>query len=356
LKVQRDGTEGTAQRNREILPLDEYLQIAGLPFKMSPEMMAETAFFGVHESSFASAEQMMRKYLPARISDTLIREVTEYVGRKVYEEDTRRACPIEQTMDKIPDKPERKGILYIMVDGAAINTRLKDEQGSSWRENKLGLVFSSADLRTRKDGVTHDILKKEYIPCLGSAEQFKGYLLECAVRNGYGRYEKTILLSDGASWIRNMGEELFPDALRILDFYHLAENIYSFGKYLFQGDVKQYTPWAEELIALVRNSQGEEALRRLEGYKGKAVPAGVVNLYTYLEHNKHKIDYAEYKRQGYYIGSGPIESGNKTVVQKRCKQAGMRWNEANAQEMVTLKAKEESGIWGASVRDFIMAA
>jgi hypothetical protein len=61
LKVQRDGTEGAAQRSREILPLDEYLQIAGLPFKMSPEMMAETAFFGVHESSFASAEQMMRK-------------------------------------------------------------------------------------------------------------------------------------------------------------------------------------------------------------------------------------------------------------------------------------------------------
>ncbi|MDR0583148.1 MAG: hypothetical protein LBG57_02195, partial [Treponema sp.] len=82
----------------------------------------------------------------------------------------------------------------------------------------------------------------------------------------------------------------------------------------------------------------------------------VVNPYTYIEHNKHKIDYALYKRLGYYIGSGPIESGNKTVVQKRCKQAGMRWNEATAQDMVTLKAREESGIWGASVRDFIMAA
>jgi hypothetical protein len=63
LKVQGNRTEGTVQ------PLDEYLQITGLPFKMSPEMMAETAFFGVHESSFASAEQMMRKYLPTRISD-----------------------------------------------------------------------------------------------------------------------------------------------------------------------------------------------------------------------------------------------------------------------------------------------
>jgi hypothetical protein len=34
----------------------------------------------------------------------------------------------------------------------------------------------------------------------------------------------------------------------------------------------------------------------------------------------------------------------------------MRWKEAHAQEMVTLKAKEESGRWGASVQDFIMAA
>jgi hypothetical protein len=162
LKAQRNGSEGTAQRRGEIPPLDEYLQIAGLPFKMSPEMMAETAFFGVHESSFASAEQMMRKYLPARISDTLIREVTEYAGRKVFEEDTRRAYRIGKNLDKIPAKPEREGILYIMADGAAINTRLKDEEGSNWRENKLGLVFSSTGLRTRKDGVTHDILKKEY--------------------------------------------------------------------------------------------------------------------------------------------------------------------------------------------------
>jgi hypothetical protein len=204
--------------------------------------------------------------------------------------------------------------------------------------------------------VTHDILRKEYMPCLGSAEQFKGCLLECAVRSGYGGYKKTVLLSDGAGWIRNTGEELFPDALQIPDFYHPAENIYSFGKYLFQGDEKRYTPWAEALIALLRDSQGEEVLRRLEPYKGKTCPAGVVNPYTCIEHNKHKTDCAEYKRQGYYPGSGPIESGNKTVVEKRCKQADMRWNETNAREMITLKAKEESGNWGAAVRNFIMTA
>jgi hypothetical protein len=78
LKIQREGTEGAAvQRNAEIVPLDEYLQIAGLPFKMSPEMMAETAFWGTHECSFKSAEQLIRKCVPTQITDTLIREVTE---------------------------------------------------------------------------------------------------------------------------------------------------------------------------------------------------------------------------------------------------------------------------------------
>jgi hypothetical protein len=51
------------------------------------------------------------------------------------------------------------------------------------------------------------------MPYPGSAEQFKACLLACAVRNGYGRYEKTVLLSDGAGRIRNTGEGLFPDML-----------------------------------------------------------------------------------------------------------------------------------------------
>jgi hypothetical protein len=47
---------------------------------------------------------------------------------------------------------------------------------------------------------------------------------------------------------------------------------------------------------------------------------------------------------GYYIGSGPIESGNKSVVQQRCKQAGMMWDKKNAQYMLALSVKTESGL------------
>ncbi|GMO49862.1 MAG: hypothetical protein Ta2G_07030 [Termitinemataceae bacterium] len=54
--------------------------------------------------------------------------------------------------------------------------------------------------------------------------------------------------------------------------------------------------------------------------------------------------------------TGPIESANKTVVQKRCKQPGMGWLSENAQKMLSLWAKQESGLWESSVSALLAAA
>ena len=59
----------------------------------------------------------------------------------------------------------------------------------------------------------------------------------------------------------------------------------------------------------------------------------------------NNIDYVTYESKGYFIGSGAIESGNKTILQDRLKRAGMRWSIATAQAMLTLKTKAESGLW-----------
>ncbi|MDR1084275.1 MAG: hypothetical protein LBP22_05295 [Deltaproteobacteria bacterium] len=61
-----------------------------------------------------------------------------------------------------------------------------------------------------------------------------------------GNYSQTISLSlsEGAAWIRNLREELFPEAQQILDFYHLSENISNFDKNAFNFDKFKYMPWA----------------------------------------------------------------------------------------------------------------
>jgi hypothetical protein len=79
------------------------------------------------------------------------------------------------------------------------------------------------------------------VPYLGSAEDFKKFVWDVATRNHCFEYEKIVIISDGATWIRTMCNELFPGSQQILDYYHLAENIYSFGKHIFSNDEKKYT-------------------------------------------------------------------------------------------------------------------
>jgi hypothetical protein len=253
---------------------------------------------------------------------------------------------------------DKCGVLYIQADGAALNTRTKDKEGSTWRENKLGMVFSSDQIKRRvnKKGETvSKIEKKEYTSYVGSAQEFKKHLFACAVRNGYGRYKETVLLGDGAIWIRTIAEELFPDAIQILDLFHLCENIYHYAKAIFKNDETKYKPFAEELIEKFKNGEKNAALKIIKSLKNRKLPKGTVNLCTYVANNINKVDYKEYKEKGYYVGSGAIESGNKVVLQKRLKLAGMRWNDLSAQYLLSLRAKFESNLWRTCVVDRLLA-
>ena len=73
-------------------------------------------------------------------------------------------------------------------------------------------MFNSAGLRMRKNGVVYNIVEKEYVSYVGDRGEFKKHLFECALRNGYGRYTQTMVLSDGSPWISAIACELFPDA------------------------------------------------------------------------------------------------------------------------------------------------
>ena len=331
-----------------VVPMDIALGIDSLPFKMTHAMMCEVAFWAQNQPSYKSAEMVMKKINGEGVTAATIRLVTDYIGKIVFDADTVEAnTRYAQLADTIYTR-DKKGILYVQTDGAALNTRVKDDNGSTWRENKLGMVFSSDNIKTtinKKGEKVSVIRKKEYTSYVGGVDEFKKHLFACAVRNGYGRYQTTVILSDGATWIRNMCDELFPDAIQILDLFHLCENIYEYAKTIFRNDEAKYKPWAKNLIERFKNSEISEALAIIKLYKNRKLPKSVVNLYTYVQNNINKIDYKFYAERGYYIGSGAIESGNKLILQDRLKRAGMRWNTATAQAMLTLKTKAESNNW-----------
>ena len=348
-----------AEKCKSIAPLDEYLGVANLPFKMTRLAMLEVAFWGQNQCSYQRAEEILYKKRGMKVNDDTIRLVTDYIGKLIFAEDCHKAEIAFTKLDKSEltftnDKP---GVLYIQTDGAALNTRTKDENGSTWRENKLGEVFSSDNIYywTDKNGKRqHKIQKKEYISYVGSVNEFKKHLLACALRGGYGQYKDTVILSDGATWIRNMAQEIFPDAQQILDYYHLCENVNDYGKYLFRQDESQYKPWAKDICDALKSSEYNRVLTELEKTKDKKLKDCSINLYGYIANNINNIDYKGYEARGYFVGSGAIESGNKIVLQQRLKQAGMRWNVATAQPLLSLKAKCESGLWDDDVVEFFL--
>ena len=332
-------------KSKLIVPLDEYLRIDKLPFKVSLKMMIEIAFWGQNQPSFQKAKEIIKRVHNINISPDMILKITKYVGKLVYNHNYNIALNIWNNRANIDMTiTKKKGTLYIQADGAAVNTRIEDENGSTWKENKLGIFFSDNDMYKRKDK-SNIINHKEYVSYIGNVETFKMLVFAKAIELKYWEYESVVFISDGATWLRNMIEELFPEAIQILDKFHLIENIYDYAKYIFNEDMKKVEKFKDKIIGYCYSREYNLIVKELKKYKDVTIPKTVCNLPVYLENNKNKIDCSTYEYNGWFVGSGAIESFNKTVVQLRLKQAGMRWSVDGANYVIALRCMWESDHW-----------
>jgi hypothetical protein len=97
---------------------------------------------------------------------------------------------------------------------------------------------------------------------------------------------------------------------------------------LKEGDVKK-------VIAAIKRLQSQNPLVREE----------VQKTVGYFETNQDRMLYAEWIKQGLFVGSGVIEAGCKTIVGQRLKQSGMRWTVRGANAIIALRCCQISGRW-----------
>ena len=342
---------------KSVHPLDSFLGIAGLPFKITPYCMLRIAFWAQNQLSYQRAEEAIRQILSLDVDRVTIRNITNYIGDFVFKIECKNAKRAMELLDsgRMEQPRDKKGTLYIETDGAAVNTRVANAD-STWRENKLAVAFTSDDIRwwTASDGERrHSFIRKpEYCSLIGSVADFKSHVLALAVRAGYGNYTDTVFISDGATWIRTMIQEVFPDAQQILDYYHLCENVNKYARGLFglsESREAARKKWANDICDSLKKSQYQHVLKELGADSAVIVDGSSFNLYGYITNNINNIDYLEYQQRGFFIGSGIVESANKTILQDRLKRAGMRWNIQHAQAMLALRVKQKSGLWDIDV-------
>ena len=339
------------QKAKYVCPLDCILKVDNLPFKITVKMMAAIAKEAVRSTSYERAAATILEHYKVNINTATVRLVTDYVGTVVYNDDKRRATEAEENL-KVPFDRRRKrrrrfdDTLFIEMDGAMVNTRVTLD-GTSWTECKVGLAFHSKDRhvwRNASGDIRSRILKKRIVGYIGNCDVFKYHLLAIARDYSYQQCSQIVVISDGATWIQRIVEELFPEAIHILDLFHVKEHVHEFGKCVIHDD-EQAAEWIDQINTMIEESKTDQVLDTLEQYKDFKCPANVSNLYTYIYNHKDCMDYKKYKELNLYVGSGAIESANKYTMQNRMKLQGMRWNPETAQGVLSLKARLESDRW-----------
>ncbi len=255
--------------------------------------------------------------------------------------------------------------LYIAYDGTGvpvvpcetIGRKGKDETGNAkTREAKIGCVFTQTGLDAEGYPL-RDEGSSTYVGAIETAEEFGKRIYPEALRRGLDQAQQVIVLGDGAPWIWGIAEEHFPGAIQIVDLYHAREHLAILGKLVYGLSNPKAKDWTKARCEELDNGSVEKIIVAMRCLKpaGKTIREAIRKSIGYFETNCERMRYADFRKQGLFVGSGVIEAGCKTVVGQRLKQSGMRWTVRGANAIIALRCCQISGRWEEYWEDRLVA-
>ncbi len=322
-------------------PADDAL---GLEGSYTPALTKLLCLEGADEQTYLKAERHLEQTGGISVSARQIQRVVQRVGEAAQQWQERTFEPVQGERGDIP-------ILYVSADGTGIpmvpeelaGRKGKQADGKAkTRQVYLGCVFT----QHRVDEKGHPVRDWEsttYISSLKSIDCFGPFLRREALRRGMGSAAKVVLLIDGANGLENMGNHNFKDCVQIVDFYHAMEHAGIVLAALIGKDHPDYKKrlrrWAKRLLkdkvqVLIKETRQECA--------GKSNAQAVEEALHYFVTNVSRMQYGTFRAAGYFIGSGVVEAGCKTIIGSRCKQSGMFWSEPGAENILAFRCIHRS--------------
>ena len=130
----------------------------------------------------------------------------------------------------------------------------------------------------------------------------------------------------------------FSDATHIVDLYHSREHLGTLAAQLYPQDERARKRWMMGEQVKLDDGKIEDlvaALHTLEAAHPGLAKA-IETEANYFDGNRERMRYAEFRKQGLFVGSGVVEAGCKTVI-GRLKQSGMFWTVRGANAIIALR-------------------
>jgi hypothetical protein len=312
----------------------------GLEAGHTPALVRLASLEGADETSFLKAEHHLLETGGIQMEARQIQRVVQRVGPLAQAWQQREYKPGQEDQTPVP-------IMYVSADGTGVPMRQEELTGragkqadgtAKTRQAYLGCVFTQHG-RDEKGRPLRDAASTTYLSSLEGIDTFGSMLRWEALRRGLASAGQVVLLIDGAHGLENMGLISFKDAIQIVDFYHALEHaggvlVALLGSKEHPDYQRRRGEWAKRLL---RNGVQKLIADARTECAGSAQAPLVEKELNYFVDNVQRMQYGSFRRQGFFIGSGVIEAGCKTVVGGRCKQSGMFWGKPGAEHILALR-------------------
>ena len=317
---------------------------------LSPGVLRMVGLVGAMVS-FEEGHELLRELANVRVPTKHVERAAEALGREIAQD--------EQHVVEPPGAHESLApTLYLGMDGTGVPVRKaevvdrpgKQPDGSAkTREVKLVTVWS-AEGRDEDGTPVRDAGSISYSAAIESAAQkdtdetlsaFAARVEREATRRGFDRVARRAVLGDGATWIWNLADERFPDAVQIVDRFHVKQHLSDVAKSIYGATSDLARAWA-------RARHDELDAGDLDAVLGALRPHAVAHdearrCVDYVEHNRERMRYPAFRATGLCTSTGVVEAGCKVAIGTRCKRAGMHWTVAGADAIIALRCCKLSG-------------
>jgi hypothetical protein len=279
---------------------------------------------------FEKAAELMEDMLGIQVSKGVSQRYTEAAGAAYEQMQTEE---VERLEKEAPEPEPGAEKLQVSADGAMVP--LVHGVWAEVRTVVIGEVVSGAGQQDERVAHAQNL---SYFSRKVNAETFQRLALVEMHRRSVDKAGEVAAVMDGAEWEQGFVDYHCPAAIRILDFPHAAEHVNQIGEALHGQQTAESRAWLSERLHRLKHEGPDELLlefRQLQ--QAHPEKEAIASNLAYLEKRKTQMQYPRFQAQGWPIGSGIVESGNKLVVEARLKGAGMHWAGAHVNPMLTIR-------------------
>jgi hypothetical protein len=301
--------------------INDYVSFAG----------AEYICYSLATMTLGEFVKHCKKWTLMKPSEGTVRRVLDYVGHFLEASDFLAMSRLEETV------PEDAVTLAMSIDSTSVLIR---RQG--WRHATAATVSTYDAQGNRLDTV--------YIgrmPETGKSEAKRLLEKEVEARMAKQQFKHIVCIADGARDIWRYFRRKYPNAIHVVDFFHVCEHLSKLSELFFSSHSEAQAWYKKYRTILKEDPKGASKLLRAARYRRSLVKKNpkIEAEIKYLQHNRTRMNYFNLRQKNLPIGSGVVEAACKNLIGSRMKKSGMRWTIDGGQTVLTLRSLILSNRW-----------